>query len=439
MLEYLKTHSKIRYSCYGLLAVLVLLMVIWHIAVSKTVEIFNLAVSRQNIFKGKIYAEALKCDYNGVIRFKNLCWDTEQGEPIVKIPDGRLIINPLDIITLHVTPNSLKVIELHDASFKLHFDEKMKLDVLKQEPSAKTETKPKQGKEKAERNLNLPDNLPNWKVVLQNCSITAYRQKRIYALDKVNCVVAVKKHSLVDVDFVGNSLGGTMIGKSFSLKGQIDTVPDTVKLKLSLEEIVPASLGLGKLSDAVTLTGDIHGRADRPIITGDIKFSKLDLHTMVFTDVTSRYYYKDDIVTFTNTKGNVWGGYVNASGKYNVDTRRYRIDAVGTDIALAQATRQEGAEGRGKLYFTLLCDPMHKEQAITGHVEIGKGKFKAVHFHKIEGDVFVHNKTTYLKDLKVVMGLGHVTSKLLSIENGKVNRKPVPPNEGAIIAELEDI
>lgn len=98
MLEYMKTHSKIRYGCYGLLAVVVLLLVVWQIAISKTVEIFNLAVSRQNIFKGKIYAEALKCDFNGVIRFKNLCWDTEQGEPIVKIPDGRLIINPLDII-----------------------------------------------------------------------------------------------------------------------------------------------------------------------------------------------------------------------------------------------------------------------------------------------------------------------------------------------------
>lgn len=37
------------------------------------------------------------------------------------------------------------------------------------------------------------------------------------------------------------------------------------------------------------------------------------------------------------------------------------------------------------------------------------------------------------------MGIGHVTSKLLSIENGKLNRKLVPPNEAAIIAGLENI
>lgn len=445
MFEYLKNHSKIRYSCYGLLTVLMVLLVVWQIAITKTVEIFNMAVSRQNIFKGKIYAQDLKCGFNGVIRFKNLCWDTEQGEPIVKIPDGRLIVNPLDIITLHVTPNSLKVIELHDASFRLHFDENMKLDVLKQEQETKhnedksTVLKPKSLPKKSGRNLNLPENLPNWKVVLKNCSVTAYRQNRIYAMDKVNCVVAVKKHSLVDIDFIGNSLGGTMIGKSISLKGQAATKTDTLQLKLGLEEIVPASLGLGKLSDPVTLSGNITGRADKPIITGDIKFNRLDLGNMVFTNVNSKYYYKDGVFTLTNTHGNIWGGNISASGKYNVDTRRYRIDAVGQDIELAQATRQEDAEGKGKLYFTLLCDPNKKQQAISGHVEIGKGKFKILRFHRIVGDVFVHNKTTYLKNMKVIMGIGHINSKLLSVENGKVDRNPVPPDEEAIIAQLEDI
>lgn len=437
MLQYLRTHSKFRYGCYGLLALVVLLLIVWQIAISKTVEIFNLVVSRQNILKGKIYAEALKCDFNGVIHFKNLCWDTDQGESIAKIPDGRLIINPLDVITLQITPNSLKVIELHDSSFKLRFDEKMQLDVLKQkqEPKEKSNASPK----KDSRNLNMPDNMPNWKVVLKNCSVTAYKENRIYAMEKVNCVVAVKKHSLVDIDFVGKSLGGTMIGKSITLKGQVDTASDTVGLKLTLEEIVPASLGLGKLSDAVTLTGDIQGQASHPVIAGNIKFDKLDLRNMVFTDVTSKYYYKDGILNLANTQGNIWGGHVSASGKYNVVTRRYRIDGVGTDIDLGQATRQADAEGRGKLYFTLLCDPARKQQAITGHVEIGKGHFKAVRFHRVVSDVFVHNKTTYIKNMKVIMGIGRVTSKLLSIENGKLNRKPVPPNEAAIIAELEDI
>ncbi len=88
MLEYLKNSKPLKYLLYVLGFLLVTCLIIWEIAMTKTTELFNAAMERQQIFKGKIAAEALSCDFTGKIKFKNLQWSADTGETIVNVPTG---------------------------------------------------------------------------------------------------------------------------------------------------------------------------------------------------------------------------------------------------------------------------------------------------------------------------------------------------------------
>lgn len=260
---------KLKYLLYGLGAILVALLVVWEIAMSKTTELFNAAMERQQIFKGKIAAEALSCDFTGKIKFKNLLWSADTGETIVKIPNGYIQLEMDRLLSRNIGPDAIRTVCMEDADFRLLFTKDMKLDVLRHPEDGdknnatatktdnangeadKNAAKAKPALPLAEHNLNLPEKCPNWKFILKNCSATAYVNNRSYAMEKVNCSLAVKQHRFVNLDFEGGPLGGTMQGEGLALHGQSDLVENKGDYQLVLKEVVPQSLGLGKLSDPV--------------------------------------------------------------------------------------------------------------------------------------------------------------------------------------------
>lgn len=448
-MEYLKKHKLVAYLLGGVVGLLAVLLVAWQIAMSNAADIFNAAMERQNIFKGKIAADSMHCDFYGYINFVNLNWTTDKGETIVKMPKGYVKINPLDLINTKVGPDAIKEVYIEDAAIRLRFNDQMKLDILQEKTAAKASSGEQQPKAKPDdkhdnvpehTNLNLPKKMPNWRFVLKNCSVAADIKNRSYVLDKVDCSLAITEHRYADLDFVGSDLGGTLKGEGLTLKGRADLIDDSGIFKLNLNNIVPESIGLGKLSDPVNLNADITGTLLEPVATGKISFKKLDLgNNLVFTNVSSDFQSTKGLMKFTNTKGNIWGGSVDATGLYNLKTRRYRIDALGHAINLSQATKISDAEGEGQLTFTLLCDPQRKRQAIAGTFDIAKGKFKHFGFNRLTGEVFSYNNETYIKNIKLYTKLINLTKKAIKVSKGKVELKPELLDEAAIMNELSKI
>lgn len=438
MTDYLNTHKLIKYLLYSVAVLIVIALIVWQFAVYRAAALFNAAMSKQNIFKGVVETESLSCDLAGNISFYNMHWKTDKGETIVNIPKGKIRINPEDMLTLRVNPNTIRELTLEEADLRLFFNDKMKLEFLiSKESENAVEEQP--NKQEKESNLNLPEQLPNWKIVLKNCRVAAKHRQKIYAMEQVNCILKVSQHQKVAIDFSSGKLGGTMQGDGITLKGETDLKTDACQGQLAIKNVVPRSLGLGKLSDPVTIQGHLAGTTANPTLTGIIKFNTLDLHSMLFTKVSSDFRYNQGIAHFTNTTGSIWGGYVKAKGRYHFDSRRYRIEGIGRDLDLAEATHRDDIEGRGELNFQLLCDPQHRHQVVMGSYEIGKSKFKGLHFKRITGEVFNHNKVTYLKNTKAVTHLLSVTKHLMRVEGSDVDLHPDPPDEAALIGDLEEI
>lgn len=452
----LNSHKTIKYCLYFLLGLIGTALVVWQIAVYRATALFNAAMAKQDIFKGVIETESINCDFVGNISFSNLSWKTDQGATIVNIPKGRIKINPEDLLSFRINPQTIRELVIEEADLRLLFNDKLKLEFLindkssdfsdsqkdlqqassKLSESPATKNPPSHGHF---RNLNLPERLPNWKVVLKNCRIAAKQKQKLYVMQQVNCTLKVKEHHLVDLDFSSGKLGGTMIGEGVALRGNSDLQKDTANYQVTIKNVVPSSLGLGKLSDPVTIQGQLTGTTEAPTLTGVIKFNTLDLHSMVFTKVSSDFRYQNGVVNFTNTTGSIWGGYVKASGRYHVDTQRYRIEGNGYDIDLKLATNRNDTVGQGTLDFKLLCAPRAKHQVVSGSFEIGKGYFKLLHFKRITGEVFAYDKITFLKNLKVVTPLLTVHKKAIRVEGKEVDTHPKLPDEIAITGDLESI
>lgn len=444
--------EKIKKILFGLVGLVVVFFCIWEYAVLHVTDIFNAIASKQPIFKGKIHAERLDASFDGHIIFKNLVWSTDKDEPIVKIPYGKLRINPMDVISMHITTDSIKRLELHNTSIKLLFDENWNLDVIQQDwkPTPKEDDgikpAPQEGKnsqpapkKKRIKNLNLSDKLPNWKVVIKDCSVEAYHMNRQYLMKDVGCDLAISNHSLVKINFSSGPLTGTMQGAGIDVTGTTDFKVNKTNTHVEIKEVVPASLGIGKLSNAVSISSDFTGPADDPQVDGIIRFKTLEIKPFVFTDVKGKFKLVGDIVDITDTTGYCYGGTINAHGKYNIDSQRYKLTAVANELELSQLARGKDIVGKADLNFQLFADPKHKNTATVGNFRIGKGHAKHGHFHGIEGQVFAHNKNIFFKNVLVKLGIGHLRSHHFSIENGKFNDKPVLENEAAVIAELDRI
>lgn len=442
MCEYLNNHKKLKYSLYGFVVILVIFTCIWYYAVTHVVDIFNAIASKQPIFKGKIHAEELDANFEGNIVFKNLNWTTDDGKPIVKIPFGKLSVRPMDVLTLNVSPNTIRMLELNKASIRLSFDEKWGLDIIQQdwkhEQITENTSKDEQS-EKVHKNLNLPEKLPNWKVIIKDCAVEAYRMNNHYVMKDVNCNLEIRDHSKVKLDFSSGPLSGTMQGAGIVVKGDTDYKANITKTHVDIKEVVPASLGVGKLTNDVTISCDFTGPADDPVLDGIIKFKTLNIRPFVFTNVSGKFHSVGEILDVTDTTGNCCGGRVYANGKYNLISRRYKIQAYANNVDVGQLVRRDDVQGKADLDFQILTDPVRKDSVIFGNFKIGKGKAKHGHFHSVDGEVFAHKRNIYFRNVLVKMGIGHIHNHAFSIENGKFNDNPVFENEAGIIADLSRI
>lgn len=428
MLRKIADHKKISAALFIIAAALTAAyFVLCSIASGKANEIFRREMARQQVLAGRITAADISADIWGNVYFRRLVWLDDKGEPILDVPSGRLKISMLDVITGKITGSSLREIELNEAALTLGFSKDMKLEMLTKKPPAKKAAQAgaaagKNRPARRNRNLQLPEELPRLELLLHDCTLTVLNRKRLFRLNDVDARIAIANKQELRISLKTGPFGGTIAGDSLNLSGKaaLGTEGQPVSFNLSMYNVIPASLGLGKVENPANIGGEVKGSVQDPKIDGVIRFEELDIPALHFTNVSGNFHYEDGSVNFTDVTGSVFGGTVEAFGSYDIDSRSYSIDAQGKDLMAAAAAKSTKINCSVDLDLKMRSEGKPDSVKTYGSFKSGPGSYMLIPFKSISGKFDDQHKVLKFADVVIETELGTVSTDAFSIEKGRV-------------------
>lgn len=384
------------------------------------VEIFNAKMAQQKSMQGSINLGDVEAHVDGFVVFKDFVWETNKGDSVLRVPKGKFKVKPLDVILGRLSAKSVTALEIEDAEVYLSFDEQMKADIIEKNRVIENEDRATV-KPKAEKNLILPEKLGNKHLVLRNCTVAFIHKHDIYKLNKVNADLKYVKKQL-QIDLKTGAFGGVLIGDSLSIGGSMDTTSgkESLNLKIKLNNVVPASLGVGNIWNDVVMDGTVIGPVLKPDIKGNISFKRLDLPNLSFENLHGQYYYQEGIIHLLNVQGNAFDGSVDAFGEYNLRTREHKIFAHGTNLEASQYFKAVNIKTRLELDLEMINDGTRHGTTYRGHFKSGEGTYESMHFRSLSAFFKVKNKDLYFTNVVLDAKLGLFKAETLNVINKKV-------------------
>lgn len=434
-----KVHVYIALSILALLTILYFSLC--KIASDHAMLIFNKTMSTQKVLKGSITLGKIDADIWGRVAFQDLVWLDSNGQPIIHVPRGRFVVKPLDIITRSISVGTLKKVELDNALFAVKFNQNMELDIFDQAHAkssierAKLEAslleeglestsfiEPASSFLEKEKNLDFGGKRPDLLLVLNNCTLTADYKNRYFVLNDVNTKVNVNTKK-VDIDFSSGKFGGTIIGDGIGIKGILDLKHKMPQydLYLTLNNVLPASVGLADLKDRVSITAGVKGDLPSPVIDGYLEFEELNIPGLHFSKVKGDLFYNNAFLEFKNVTGNVYGGTVEAFGDFNLDTKYYNVNAKGKDLMASIAARDSKIKCNVELDFKIRSQGDPKTALTYGSFKSGKGSYYWIPFESLSGEFSNQNKVLEFRDVVIATKMGDIKTDAFKIINGKLN------------------
>lgn len=390
------------------------------LAGERAAEIFNAEMARQHTLEGSIAVDSISADMWGNVAFRGLKWMDSAGDPVVFVPDGRFKVKPWDVITGSVKLSSLEEAELNHPVFAIRFNKNMQPSFL---PEKKTVSDGESKKRYGGLHINLQDKLPQINVKINDCTITASYRHRYCVLSGVDAAIKAVNGNELSLKINAADFGGMMIGDELSISGKLlfsGNVP-YCDLYISMKDVVPESLGLGKVKD----TASVYGHATGPLsgfeIDGRLEFLHLNIPALRFYKVNGDFFYKDGKIDFRNVTGGIYGGSVEASGEYDIDTRGYKIDALGHDLMASIAAKTSKINCRVELDLKMRSSGNPKDVLTYGSFTSGSGTYSLIPFERISGNFNDRDGVLKFTDVKIKTLLGEVTSNAFEIVKGRVH------------------
>jgi len=399
--------------------------ILLHTARQEALSTFNKHMAKQSGFNGSIDVAALYPDLKGNVVFHNLQL-VNQGDKILVVPYGRIKLKLWDIATRTISINSIEELELNDVDLFLRFNKNMQMDLAAHDADEDPETINRH-KPTKEKFLNIKDKLPNTKLILNNANISIVHNQKHYLLQKSFCKLQVKKHQLLSIKFTCNDFGGSIVGNSCDLNGTVDLAnkQHQAHLNLALYDVVPKSLGLGKLSNSVTILGEVKGDLTNPVIDGAIAMKRLDIPPMVFRKVSGNYHYQNGVAAFKDVNATFSGGPVEAEGIYNFDKRSYTIHATGHKIELSSALKHSKLKGPANVNLHMYAVPKHDKTLIFGDFAAGPGRFLVFPFKAMTGTINNQGRRLDVRDIVITTDIGTLTSDHLTLKDKRASFGPM--------------
>lgn len=394
-------------------------LVLCEIASRQAAQIFNKEMAKQKVLAGSVVAEKLSADLWGNVYFTNLHWISPDGDALVDVAQGRLKVSTWDIVRKKPSLSSIKELELENAFFHIGFNDAMHADVLKRPFNEKAEANISVAKNK---NLQLPEKIPNMKLILKNNVLSAEYSNRRFILNDVNGTIAVEKHKTLEIHLSAGKFGGNIVGNGLNIDGKVMLeVPQMVHLNLGLYKVLPSSLGLSNIDDLMTITGEVKGLLAKPTIDGAISMDELNLPGLNFTKIQGNYHYANGLISLDNVNGGIYGGNVEAYGLYHFDDRSYKIDAHGTKLMASVAARNNMINCDVDLDIKFRNDGNRKNSLTYGSFKSSSGTYMLVPFKSIRGTFSNQNKEIRFMDVIIETELGNIESHAFKIINGKLH------------------
>jgi len=399
-------------------------------AKKNAIAIFNEKMGTQKVLHGKLVVGDLDAHLDGTVNFKDLAWTDTEGEQLMKVGQGRLKLNPWDAVTGQMGTRSLSTIELENAEFIVHFNEKKRADIVskkqadklqdtnKSEINAGAETK---AAEEGQKNIDLSDKVGQKHVILKNSTFTIMDKQHVYTLTNVNGRFDYNKGQLM-LEVKTGKFAGTMIGDSLELKGQVGVLPgkDKLDLDLKLNNVVPKTLGLGNITNQVSLTGRATGTVKNMQVDGKIAFADLDLPKMHFNNLTGSYHYENNIIHVMDVKGNIFSGTVDAFGEYNFKTREHKIFITGHGLEASDYFSANNISCRLNLEMEMLNDGTKYGTVYRGYFKSGEGKYGKYAFNSIASLFRISGKDLHFNKVVLDTDMGEFHASAIDVVNKKM-------------------
>lgn len=246
-------------------------------------------------------------------------------------------------------------------------------------------------------------------------------------LSGVNIAARSEKADELKLKITANNLGGMMIGDELGISGKVllNGGEPQCDLYLSLKNVVPESLGLGKVKDTASVYGHATGSLAGPVIDGRIEFAELNIPALRFYKVNGDFLYEDGHIDFSNVTGGIYGGTVEATGTYDIDSRAYTIDALGHDLMASVAAKTSKINCRVELDLKMRCNGNPHDVLTYGSFTGGAGTYSLIPFESISGSFSDQNGVLQFTDVKIKTPLGEVTSDAFEIVKGRVHIKDI--------------
>lgn len=424
-----KWYPKYKYKIYKFLYILIMifgcLYSVLFYASYKAADILTVTIAKRQLFPGVMTIGRIHANPAGQVYFEDLLWTDKDGNTLVRIPRGQFSVKLTDILTRHIGTHTIEELKIDGAYIHLVFNDKMELENVKM-PKDDEDDKNKDPRKKIKLTGPKGNRTFDCHVELTNSTVEADSPTRHFVIGDVNFIADVHTKGKSKVDLRAGHFYGTVEAQSLRLRGTLDfkdEIPDC-NMSLLVSGCNPRSLDAGvDIDDPATISADITGPLDAPVIDGILKMDRLDITALVFTNVESQLHYENGVITVPNLTAEVFGGDLTANGKVDIDNKSYSIDMQGKKL--------QGGIAAHDLF--LRCDVdlnLHMDEErdgeerirhIYGDFRAGKGKYHALPFRGISGSFSQDGKDLNFRNVVISMFFGDVSTDAFSIVHGKLH------------------
>ncbi len=411
-----------RIGVFLLLAVFGLLIVA-QLAAFGAAQIFSYAVNEQHMLHGTITVEKISADIAGYVSFENLLWNDEEGHTILSVPDGKIKVRPWDILRGKLRATAISEIKLNNAALALQFDENMNVDLINREIGEERQKKDPATLEERISNFTHTGQKIKMNIHLNNCRMEAFYAQRRIRLSHVNMHMNINTEDAVFIDLSSGKFGGTAIGDSMTLYGDVDMkdAAHSISMDIAFNGVDPSSLGLGDdIHDKLTLTAEAYGPLAHPKAKGHISMKELHIPALDFSQVEGDVSYHRGNMDFTNVTGRVYGGELEARGNYNLDSRKYDIYLKGKDLDARYPAQDAQLSCLVDVNGEIHCEGTSQPVVSSGSFFSGGGRYKLIPFNNISGTFHNKGKELDFYDVSIDTPFGTFSTDAFHIRNGKV-------------------
>lgn len=423
--------------------------------------IFNKTMTEQNMLRGTFSVQKISATLTGHVSFEDLLWTDTDGHTLLKVPSGSFKVRPWDIVMDNIKSTTVQELTLNNAEISVFLTDDMNVEFVRQSRDlgrlklksqddsdwrntvslvGKSEEERKaigewRRKRQAERmtsnwkNFNRQNQKIHLKLKFNNCSMEVFYKKRHYLMDRVDLTADINTADKMSINLHTGGFGGTMIGNSISLTGNIDFKEEEIPscdMWLTFLEVDPSSLGFGlNVHDRMTLATHLTGPLSKLSGDGTVRMKELHIPGLLFSNVTGNIFYDGADLTFKDVKASVFGGTLEAEGNYDLDTRYYELTGHGKNLQTTKALPGGNLSCSVQLDISIQSRGNPHETIIYGDFESGAGHYKIIPFRRLAGRFKNEYRDLSFSAVVIEMSGFTVKTDAFRIKDGKLMLEPL--------------